>query len=87
MSPNSGNSSTSEVVRSLVLTDKASQNGLDVLGPCMDWSVYVPKRLYCGGFRLTSNLEINHLISHGSTLATWRLPAKNAMITKPPVSV
>ena len=36
---NSGNSSTSEVAGPHDLTDKkASYNGLDVLGPCMDFS-------------------------------------------------
>ena len=40
--PNSGNSSTSEVALPPNLTDKASSNGLDVLGPCMDLSVHVP---------------------------------------------
>ena len=39
--PNSGNSSTSEVALPPNLT-KASSNGLDVLGPCMDLSVHVP---------------------------------------------
>ena len=40
--PNSGNSWTSEVALPPNLTDKASSNGLDVLGPCMDLSVHVP---------------------------------------------
>ena len=33
----SGNSSTSEVARPPVLTDKASYYRLDVVGPCMDF--------------------------------------------------
>ena len=44
--PNSGNSTTSEVARPALLTDKkASYNGLDAVdavGPCMDLSVHVP---------------------------------------------
>ena len=35
------NSSTSKVARPPVQTDKASYKGLDVLGPCMDFSVHV----------------------------------------------
>ena len=58
--PNSGNSSTSEVARPSVLTDKkASYNGLDAVGPCMDLSVHVPNSYIKVGFQLTSNLKIN----------------------------
>ena len=38
----SGNSSTSEVARPPILTDKASYNGLDAVRTCMDLSVHVP---------------------------------------------
>ena len=41
--PNSGKSSVSEVARPSVLTHKkVSNNGLDVLRPCMGLSVHVP---------------------------------------------
>ena len=55
------------MARPTVLTDKkASYNGLDAVGPCMDLSVHVPNGFLNGGFQLTSNLKINSSISHGS---------------------